>query len=124
MKPFIILSLITFFSFALSARTIIISDLDETLRIAHSHSNLEALQAIKNGVKAFPSMGPIFEDYNEDRARFFYVSASYFFLYDALDWIKEQKFPVGPTYQRVSISEKSYPYKVRTIKKTFSPFSV
>ena len=120
MKKIIAILIFTVLTLNLSAKTVVISDLDETLRVAHSHNKVHALSLIMNGlVKPFPSMQYIFNDYKADRAQFTYVSASYFLLYSGIGWISKFKFPLGQTIQKISITEKSLPYKIRVIKRLY-----
>ncbi len=101
------------------AKMIVVSDLDETLRISKSHSLANAVLEISKGVKPFPIMQKIFSDLHNEGAQFFYVTAASTAYYDASAWLNKHHFPKGPVFQK-KISESTSTYKYQTISKLLS----
>jgi hypothetical protein len=119
-KSLILVLILTISSFSLSAKTIVISDLDDTLRKAHGKFKVDAVIKLIKGVKSFKALRDIFIEHEKiteasgEEIEFYYVSASFKKIYNAAKWVKKQKLPAGPSFQR-SIGVKNEGYKVRTI---------
>ncbi len=102
------------------ARVVVISDLDETLRIAHTHSYWAAIGAVISGVKPFKQMQNIFHDLEQQSdIAFFYISASYYRFYNGKKWLKKYNFPAGPVFQKPTFSQGSYDFKTARLEELF-----
>ena len=102
----------------LQARVIVVSDLDDTVRIANSKNKADALKRLLLGVKPFPVMQRIFQeiDQEKDQTPFIYVSASYYLIYNAEKWLDEFAFPAGDAIQRrLGQDRDKFEYKVGRI---------
>lgn len=96
---------------------VIISDLDETLRVANVEKKLKAGLNLIAGVKPYEGLTAIFQDIkakNPD-AKFYYLSNSYPFLYNGKKWIQENGLPAGVVFQR-SLKDKSDAFKPAKLK--------
>jgi phosphatidate phosphatase APP1 len=103
------------------AKTIIISDLDETLRISKTHNYLLSLGEIIKGVKPFTSMQYIFRDFKQlEDVEFFYISASYYRFYNGQKWIKKHHFPYGKVYQKQKLTGSNGDFKSGILNKLWS----
>lgn len=97
---------------------VIISDLDETLRMANAERLAKAAGKLLVGVKPYPGMQAIFNEIkakNPD-AKFYYLSNSYNFLYNADKWTAENGFPKGTSFQRCLKKDKSDSFKPKKLK--------
>lgn len=96
---------------------VIISDLDETLRIANVEKKFKAGIKLIGGVKPYEGLTAIFQDIklkNPD-AKFYYLSNSYPFLYNGKRWVRENGLPEGEVFQR-SLKDKSDTFKAEKLK--------
>lgn len=96
---------------------VIISDLDETLRVANVEKKFKAGLKLIGGVKPYEGLTAIFQDIqlkNPD-TKFYYLSNSYPFLYNGKKWIKENGLPAGEVFQR-SLKDKSDTFKPQKLK--------
>lgn len=116
-SKFIVCAMI-FTSFLAQARElIIISDLDETLRMANVEKKVKAGLKIIEGVKPYQGMQAIFNEIkakNPD-AKFYYLSNSYPFIYSGKRWTSKHGFPQGVVFQR-SLNDKSDAFKPKKLK--------
>jgi phosphatidate phosphatase APP1 len=102
----------------LARELVIISDLDETLRMANVEKMVKAAGKLVVGVKPYPAMQTIFNEIqakNPD-AKFYYLSNSYNFLYNADKWTRENNFPKGTSFQRCLKKDKSETFKAIKLK--------
>ena len=109
------LLVLSFQSFA--KELIIISDLDETLRVANVEHHVKAGLKLIGGVKPYEGMQAIFNEIkakNPD-AKFYYLSNSYPFLYNGEKWTEKHGFPEGVVFQRC-LKDKSAEFKPRKLK--------
>ncbi|MGB0453156.1 MAG: phosphatase domain-containing protein [Bacteriovoracaceae bacterium] len=111
---------IVFFSYV-KADTYVVVDLDETVRQSNVLNKADALfRIISNRVSTYEGMRHILKSLEEDRIekgegiKFFYISASFNWLYDAESWLEKYDFPVGEINQR-TLGEKTKEYKIQTI---------
>jgi phosphatidate phosphatase APP1 len=96
---------------------VIISDLDETLRVANVEKKMKAGLKLIGGVKSYEGLTAIFQDIqlkNPD-AKFYYLSNSFPFLYNGKKWVKENGLPAGEVFQR-SLKDKSDSFKPEKLK--------
>ena len=119
---FIATALIVLNAQALFARElVVISDLDETLRIANVENHAKAGLRLLAGVKPYEGLTTIFQDIklkNPD-AKFYYLSNSYTFLYNGKKWTRDNGLPEGESFQRClkDKMENFKPEKLREIAK-------
>ena len=102
----------------LARELVIISDLDETLRMANAEHLVKAAGKLIVGVKPYPAMQAIFNEIkakNPD-AKFYYLSNSYNFLYNADKWTRENNFPKGKSFQRRFKKDESATFKPTKLK--------
>lgn len=112
--------LIFLISFNLSAKLVVISDLDETLRISQTHNYLVSLVEIIKGVKPFTQMRTLFTDLDQqEQAKFIYVSASYYKFYNGQKWIDRQHFPHGKVYQKPRLALSSKDFKLQALESLY-----
>jgi phosphatidate phosphatase APP1 len=97
---------------------VIISDLDETLRMANAENLVKAAGKLLIGVKPYEGMRTIFNEIkaNNPGAKFYYLSNSYNFLYNADKWTAKHGFPKGKSFQRRFKKDKSETFKPRKLK--------
>jgi phosphatidate phosphatase APP1 len=101
---------------------VIISDLDETLRVANIEKKPKAGVKLIEGVKAYEGLVLIFNEIKEmnPAVKIYYLSNSYPFLYNGKRWIRENGLPEGVVLQR-KLDDKSLqfkPTKLREIRAT------
>jgi hypothetical protein len=124
MKSFKLVLLFCLFSYSLVGftKTIIVSDIDDTIKKANSMGGIggvyhflkkrpyEFTRDLFNEIKAYE------EGMGEETA-YYYVSAAPAFTFDAPSWLKLNNFPIGPTYLKtMENGGETYAYKYRTIK--------
>jgi hypothetical protein len=115
-----------FFTFFINSsfaqKTLLISDLDDTLRESNSSDLSDALKRLLNGVKPFPMIANILTDKQKIMAsegtslEVVYLSASYQLIYDAKDWLDKHHFPKGVIFQRNNLKD-SKDFKKQVIRK-------
>ena len=101
----------------LAKELVVISDLDETIRIANIEHKMRAGLKLIAGVKPYEGLRIIF---NQIKARnpdvkFYYLSNSYPFLYKGDKWTEENGFPEGKSFQRC-LKDKSTEFKPKILK--------
>lgn len=97
----------------LAKELVVISDLDETLRMANAEHLAQAAGKLLVGVKPYPAMQAIFNEIkaNHPEVKFYYLSNSYNFLYNADKWTAENGFPKGTSFQRCFKKDESETFK-------------
>lgn len=116
-KIFLFLTLLISCPLLHAKELVIISDLDETLRIANVEKKAKAALKLLAGVRPYEGLRAIFNEIktkNPD-AKFYYLSNSYPFLYDGTKWTEENGFPEGTSMQR-SLKDKTSEFKPRKLK--------
>lgn len=119
MKILLILSL--FLSLNLYSREIVVvSDLDETTRMANVENYFKAFFHLLVGVKPYRGMQAIYSDLKEsnDDIKFYYLSSSYTFLYKGDRWINKYGFPKGVVFQR-TLKKNSKNFKAEKLKEIY-----
>lgn len=118
MNKLLLLLGLTLASQSLLARElVVISDLDETLRVANVEHHVKAGLKLIAGVKPYEGMQAIFAEIkakNPD-AKFYYLSNSFTFLYSGERWTDKHEFPEGVVYQR-SLGDQSESFKPKMLK--------
>lgn len=115
--------LIVFVAIALNAQLavarelVVISDLDETLRMANIENKVKAGVKLVTGVKPYEGLRAIFNELKakNPEVKFYYLSNSYPFLYDGDKWTDKNGFPDGTILQR-RLKDKSESFKPRKLK--------
>lgn len=111
------------YSFETFARTVVISDIDDTLKQANSVGT--APEQIYHFLKKVPylDMRNLFneiknnEKKNLGTIRFFYVSAAKDFTFNADKWIQKNQFPIGrSTLKTLNEKRSTYDFKHAVIK--------
>ncbi len=108
---------------ALAKELIVISDLDETIRIANIEKKAKAAGKLLLGVKPYEGLRAIYNEIklkNPD-AKFYYLSNSYPFLYNGQKWTKKNGFPIGTVFQR-SLKDKSATFKPRKLREIYQQY--
>ncbi len=104
--------------------SIVISDLDDTVRQAHVSNKVDALKRLSKGVKSFDHLKSIYYDIKDastEETFFYYISASYKLIYDANKWLRLESFPEGEVFQRKSLSD--HLFKIRIISEILGQHS-
>lgn len=91
--------LLSFISIA-QARIIVVSDIDDTIKVTQGVSIETLTEYIKGESYAYPEMNILYNELKKLGADFFYLSSSYKNIYDASKWIYEKDFPEGTVIQR------------------------
>jgi hypothetical protein len=104
-----------------AAELVVISDLDETLRMANVEKKIKAGFRLLKGVKPYQGLRHVFNDLaqNNQSVRFIYLSNSYNFFYKGEHWLKKHGFPEGIVYQR-NFLDSSHDFKERMLRKICS----
>ena len=113
MKLFTILFSIFLANISLAkAKIIIISDLDDTIRqvnVSEIEEAIATVSAERSGlitIPKFEGLNKVYNDINKNHSTdFYYLSASYPFIYNAQEWIENNNFPNGTVLQRGSGDE-------------------
>lgn len=102
---------------AVRAELVIISDMDETTRIANIEKKVKAGVKLIGGVKPYEGLKAIYNEIQQTQpdTKFYYLSNSFPFLYDGVKWKKENGFPEGVVMQRC-IGDKSDSFKTQKLK--------
>jgi phosphatidate phosphatase APP1 len=116
-KLLLILTLLLSTQILFAKELVIISDLDETIRIANVENKFKAGLNIFVGVKPYEGLRAIFNELKRKNpdAKFYYLSNSFPFIYSGKKWTKKNGFPEGITFQR-SLRDKSANFKPRKLK--------
>lgn len=125
MKTFKLLAVALFlFSYSLAAfsKTIIITDIDDTIKKANSMGGVGGVYHFLRK-KPYIETRDLFNEIKNDEisrgntVSYFYVSAAPSFTFDADEWIAKNNFPIGPTFLKTKENGgETYAYKYRTIK--------
>ncbi len=117
MKLLLILTLLVSSQILFAKELVIISDLDETIRIANVENKFKAGLNILTGVKPYEGLRAIFKELKRKNpdAKFYYLSNSFPFIYSGRRWTKKNGFPEGTTFQR-SLKDKSVNFKPGKLK--------
>jgi hypothetical protein len=108
-------------SLGIQAATIVISDIDDTVKKTYS---LGGLKVVKHFLKSnsFKDMQAIYQELDEDHAQngeeiyFFYVSGSYKFYFNGRKWLEKKGFRVdGIDQKKISSSKDTYKFKYEKI---------
>jgi hypothetical protein len=132
MKNFALVLLgLSLFTTAASAKTLVISDIDDTIRKSNVLNKADAALKLLGTPDPFSDLRLVYlalekqakaEGYTLPIA---YISASLPFLYDAEEWVREMKLPPGYVRQRQSLSEEKDDFKKGAIadflKANFEP---
>ncbi|MDO9183902.1 MAG: hypothetical protein Q7U04_15915, partial [Bacteriovorax sp.] len=124
MKRFGLLTLCLFlYSLQIFSKTIIISDIDDTLKKANSVGKIqeEAFHFFKKipyiEMRDLFNEIKIFENNKSETTAFYYVSAAYKITFDAQEWLHKYNFPIGRSNLRaLKNKESTYDYKHAVIK--------
>ncbi len=109
------------FAPSIYAKTVVISDLDETLRISQTHNYAVSLGAIIRGVKPFRAMQYIFNDLKQlEDIEFIYISASYHRFYNGQKWVAKHNFPYGPVYQKPKLTTPNGTFKTGLLERLWN----
>lgn len=124
MKSFKLVLLFCLFSYSLAglSKTIIVTDIDDTIKKANSMGGIggvyhflkkkpyEYTRDLFNEIKAY-------EEGQGEETAYYYVSAAPAFTFDAPTWLILNNFPMGPTFLKtMENGGETYAYKYRTIK--------
>lgn len=105
-------------------KLVLISDLDDTIRqvnVSEMEEAIATVSAERSGLITIPKFEGLNKVYNDIQknyqADFYYLSASYPFIYNAQNWITKNNFPNGTVLQRGSGDEfNSGEFKRRILK--------
>lgn len=118
-KNLFVLLLGLLFSGVLQAKTIVISDIDDTLKRVHVRSTSRKLASFFDTKSKFLGMSDLYQHLNQagKPPAFFYVSGAVEFTMKKQHkaFLKKSGFPAGEIYLRESLSEKTPVFKVRKI---------
>ena len=106
------------------AKLIIISDLDDTIRqvnvseIDEASLSVMGARSKMRSILPFKDLRSIYQDLEKNQdVKFYYLSASYPFIYNAKKWLDINKFPEGAVFQRKYSDEfSSSDFKQRILK--------
>lgn len=103
---------------------VVISDLDETLRIANVEKKVKAGVKIMTGVKPYEGLTAIFQEIKakNPETTFYYLSNSFSFLYNGEKWTKKNGLPKGVVLQR-ALKDKSDTFKPIKLKEIVAKHS-
>jgi phosphatidate phosphatase APP1 len=121
-KIFLLLAVMLNCQILMAKELVIISDLDETLRMANAEKLVKAAGKLIIGVKPYEGMRAIFSEIKakNPEAKFYYLSNSYHFLYNADKWTAKNGFPKGKCFQRRLKKDQSKTFKPRKLKEIAS----
>lgn len=124
MKSFKLVFLLSLFSYSLAGftKTIVVTDIDDTIKKANSMGGVGGLYHFLKK-KPYEYTRDLFNEINADELAhgedptFYYVSAAPEFTFDAPVWLGLNNFPMGPTFLKtLENGGDTYTYKYRTIK--------
>lgn len=124
MKSFKLILLLSLFSYSLAglSKTIIVTDIDDTIKKANTMGGIGGVwhflkkRPYEYARDLFNEIKTSENDAGEEVA-FYYVSAAPSFTFNAPEWLVKNKFPIGPTYLKTKDNGgETYAYKYRTIK--------
>lgn len=121
-KLFVITFLLFSYSVGLFAKTILITDIDDTIKKANSMGGVGGVYHFLRK-KPYLETRDLFNEIKNDevtrgnKIAYYYVSAAPSFTFDANEWIAKNNFPVGPAFLKTRENGgETYAYKYRTIK--------
>lgn len=99
---------------------IVVSDLDETLRQSNVEKILHAGFQLILGVSPYEGLKLILNDIEENKTNvtFYYLSNSYYALYNAQTWLELNGFPKGKIFQRKP-TDRSRSFKLYALDEIF-----
>lgn len=101
------------------ARTIVVSDIDDTIRKSETlYAPGAFIGLIQPNVPAFEGINAYYWLLWSKRAEFLYVSSSYPEIYDARSWLMTNRFPFGDVVQRSRqkiFTEEEFDFKLQAI---------
>lgn len=122
MKKIFLLFCLFSYSLAGLSKTIIVTDIDDTIKKANSMGGIGGVYHFLKK-KPYEHTRDLFNEINEyekgqgEETAFYYVSAAPAFTFDAPAWLKLNNFPMGETYLKtLENGGETYAYKYRTIK--------
>jgi hypothetical protein len=122
LKSLVLLAILFSYSSVIWANTIIVSDIDDTIKKANSMGGIGGVWYFLRK-KPYEETRDLFNEISKDENRkgekttFYYVSAAPSYTFNADEWIAKNNFPIGPTYLKTSDNGgNTYDYKYRTIK--------
>lgn len=123
LKGLLALACLFLYSLPVFARTVVISDIDDTLKKANSMGK-PAEQAYHFLRKApYFEIRDLFNEIKSDAVtrneeiKFYYVSAAPAMIFHAQSWITKHHFPAGPSYLKTkSTKAPTYDFKHKTIQ--------
>ena len=120
-KFLVLLSLFSY-SFASFSKTIIVSDIDDTIKKANSMGGIGGVWHFLKK-KPYEETRDLFNEIKKDEndhgeaTAYYYVSAAPSFTFDGDEWIRKNNFPIGPVILKTKDNGgETYAYKYRTIK--------
>lgn len=122
-KRLLILLCLFSYSLPLFSKTLIISDIDDTLK--KSNSVGKAAEQAYHFLRKIPyfEMRDLFNEIKkegrlqDEETKFYYVSAAYQITFNAQSWISKNKFPAGYSYLKTKDTKApTYDFKYKTIK--------
>ncbi len=117
-----------FGSSALSARVVIISDFDDTVKKANSAGNFLETGYHFLRKKPYEQMRDLFVELKDhydgmgEQVEFNYVSAAPDILFAQQHWVEKHGFPVGRTFLRTIGSQDTYTFKYNQIVSILRPY--
>lgn len=119
----IFISSIFIYSCSLFAKTLVFSDIDDTIKKAYTMGGVKGYPVFLKKVP-FLEMRDLFIELQEENQKkgedigFFYVSAAPYFTFNGDEWIKENHFPKGPVILKtLKNGGPTFNYKYLNIKK-------
>lgn len=101
---------------ALAREIVIVSDMDDTTRMANIEKKVKAGAKLFVGVKPYEGLRAIYQELAQNpEVKFYYLSNSFPFLYDGVRWKRKHGFPKGVVLQR-SLGDKSDSFKPAKLK--------
>ncbi len=114
--------ILSLFIYSAQAKVIIISDIDDTLRVVNTANKKEAIGRLLTGIKPFGAMRELLWATKEmyeaqgEEVVFHYVSASYRIMYNPTRWLEKNDFPTGKAVQKKIAQRQSIlEYKISVV---------
>ena len=118
MKAIILSLLVLFSAQSLHAKTLIVSDVDDTIKMTGVLDN--KLKVSFNGIfrtKAFSGMSELYNELSSEDITFHYVSGSPKFIRSRVEnFLDENNFPAGELTLKDKIKDDTFEYKTNTIQ--------
>ena len=130
MKLLVVVFTLLFNTSLALAKIVIISDLDDTIRqvnVSEIEEAIAIVSAERSGLVTIPKFEGLNRIYNDIKKNYqtdyYYLSASYPFIYNAQNWINKNNFPKGSVLQRGSGDEfDSGEFKRRILKSIINKY--